>query len=140
MKKGFCGDVCELCPRYTATQSGNPERLDTVAGLYRRLGWRDESVTPVELRCLGCTENPSCALGVRDCAQERKVDHCGICGDYPCGRIDRAFELSARYEALCRERSSTEEYAVLKKAFFEKKENLSCRGSGRAVRVDFFRR
>jgi 3-methyladenine DNA glycosylase AlkD len=133
LKKGFCGDVCELCPRYTATQSGDPNRLNAVAGLYRRLGWRDESVTPVELLCFGCTETPSCVLGVRECARERKVDHCGVCGDYPCSRIDRAFELSARYEALCLERSSSEEYAVLKKAFFEKKENLIGRDSGRTV-------
>jgi len=124
LKTAFCGDICELCPRFTATHSGDPARLDAVAELYRRLGWRDESVTPEELRCLGCTESPSCILGVRECALERDVDHCGVCGEYPCNRIAGAFELSARYEALCRERSSPEEYALLKKAFFEKKENL----------------
>jgi len=127
MKYGFCGDVCELCPRYTATQSGDPERLTAVAGLYRRLGWRDEAIDPEELRCTGCAENTSCVLGIRDCALERKVDHCGQCGEYPCGTMDRALELSARFEALCRERTSAEEYAVLKKAFFEKKENLGGR-------------
>ena len=125
LKTGFCGDVCELCPRYMATRSGDPSQLDAVAELYRRLGLRDESVVSEELRCLGCTDNPSCVHGVRECALERKVVHCGACPEYPCARIEKAFELSAHYEALCREKASAEEYAILKRAFFEKRENLN---------------
>ncbi len=35
---GLCGDDCNYCPRYLATQSGDEERLKEVAVMWQMIG------------------------------------------------------------------------------------------------------
>jgi hypothetical protein len=60
---------------------------------------------------------------VADCMKDG-LDSCGRCGKYPCDKIQTAFERTKSFEATIREACSEAEYRQLKKAFYEKKENL----------------
>lgn len=59
-KLAFCGNDCTVCPRYTATLSGDVLRLKAVAKLWNQLGWRDTIVPQEEIMCYGC--GPKCRL------------------------------------------------------------------------------
>ena len=44
LKLAFCGNDCNTCERYIATQSGSIEQLKEVAALWKRLGYRENIV------------------------------------------------------------------------------------------------
>jgi hypothetical protein len=131
-KLGFCGDNCDICPRYLATQSGDVEQLRKVAALWYKVGLRDRVVSPEELICHGCSstwhsglERRECAFRtVQECALEKGVENCGKCEDYPCETVSCVFEKVGPFAESIRGRCSKEEYDCLRKAFFSKKENL----------------
>jgi hypothetical protein len=127
MKKNImapCGDRCDSCPRFIATDRGDRDELARVALLWHRLGWRDTVVSPEEMACGGCTVDSPCRYGINRCALERRIPHCGDCEEFPCPKIDDSFRRTAEYERICRARCSEEEFSLLKEAFFEKSENL----------------
>ncbi len=121
---GYCGDVCNYCPRYIATQSGERDKLNKVAILWHKGGARDKVLTSEEIKCHGCAPDKACPFGVAECASEKKLNHCGECSTYPCpilkARFDLIPELSQKWKKVCTE----EEYNLVYKAFLEKKENL----------------
>ncbi|RJX29558.1 MAG: DUF3795 domain-containing protein [Desulfarculus sp.] len=125
MKLACCGNDCAICPRYTATQSGDEELLRQAAETWLRVGWRDVLAAPQDMACHGCQTAAWCRYGIRDCAQQLKMAHCGQCRRYPCPRLRQAFARSAAYAEKCRRLCSPQEYAVLAKAFFSKQENLA---------------
>ena len=116
-----CGDDCSVCPKYTAQSN---EELQRVAELWCRAGWRDKIVSPEEVKCSGCSSYRSCTYGLIDCLNEKNIQKCNQCSDFPCEKIDRMPETTKQYEQPCREMCSDEEFIVLKKAFFEKEINL----------------
>ena len=125
LKLGFCGDDCNVCPRYIATQSGDVGRLQEVAKMWKRAGWRDTILTCKEMMCYGCASVKWCRYDeVRKCAQEKGIDNCGECDDYPCKKIEKVFEQSDSYAKACKENCSKEDYECFRQAFFSKKENL----------------
>jgi len=127
MKLGFCGDDCNVCPRYIATQSGDVEQLKKVAALWYRVGYRDKIVPPEEMICRGCSStwcNVVDNRDVRECALEKGVENCGKCENYPCEKVLKVFEQTESFAKTCKEKCSKEEYECLQKAFFSKKENL----------------
>ncbi len=122
---GICGDDCLNCPRYRATGDKNPEALEKVRELWVKLGLRDPDFPAKELVCHGCKPENQCAYPeLFVCARAKALDNCGLCPEYPCELIDAAFEKSAKLyrhvAAIC----SEQETAILKKAFFSKKQNL----------------
>ena len=119
-----CGNDCQACPRYTATMSEDEARRREVAARWHRVGWRDHVVSPDEIACRGCATATWCRYGIRECAVQRGVDHCGHCHDYPCDNLSRAWEATGAWARVCREVCSPEEYARLDRAFFQKKANL----------------
>ena len=126
LKMGYCGDVCDYCPRYIATRSGSEEQLREVAALWHRAGARSEERPPEEMICHGCCPEKACPYGITECAREKGVANCGECEDYPCERLSRPFERlktgPERWRKAC---SSEEEYERIRKAFHQKKENLA---------------
>lgn len=52
---GVCGDMCDYCPRYIATQSGSVEKLKEVAVLWFKAGARSGVMPAEEMACLGCS-------------------------------------------------------------------------------------
>jgi hypothetical protein len=128
LKLAFCGNDCNLCPRYIATQSSNVERLKEIAEIWKIAGWRDVVVSPEEMVCHGCSSIDWCRYGIRECALEKRVDNCGTCGDYPCEKVLTAFEMSELYAKNLQERLSKDNYELFRKAFSSKKENLEGAG------------
>lgn len=119
----FCGNNCSYCPRYLATQSGDPQELHKVAVLWEKCGYRDRVVSNEEISCHGCSITNWCRYDVADCMKDG-IANCGKCRKYSCDKIQAAFERTRSFEAKIREACSETEYQQLKKAFYEKKENL----------------
>ena len=124
IKLAFCGDVCNYCPRYIATLSGNEEELNKVAELMKKVGWPYNLEDPKKMKCRGCQDVKSCEYIVKECCIERKVKNCGKCVSYPCVKIEKAFEKTQRNSESFKNILSNEEYVIFRKAFFLKKYNL----------------
>ena len=120
-----CGNDCAVCPRYNkAPYVKTEEELRKTAELWMKIGYRDHVVTNEEIQCTGCKPENWCRYKVVKCTQEHGVDNCGQCEEYPCGNIKECFEVTKSFEPMCRKVCTEEEYEQLKKAFFEKEQNL----------------
>ena len=125
LELAYCGDDCNLCPRYIATQNNSIEKLKEVAVLWKKAGWRENVVPPEDMVCHGCNTERKCIYDdIKKCALEKGIDNCGFCLDYPCGKIENVFAQTEIYVKLCKENCSKEEYELLNKAFFLKKQNM----------------
>jgi hypothetical protein len=124
LKIGFCGDDCNYCPRYLATQSGSEERFKKVAAIWRMVGWRDTEEPPEKLACHGCASVKICGLGIRECVIAKGIDNCGECTDYPCEKLRDIFKNNEKEAAICKGNFSKEDYEIFQRAFFSKKERL----------------
>lgn len=119
-----CGNDCRACPRFAATLGSNQARLRAVAELWHRVGWRDRVVAPEEIACGGCAWSGFCRYGIKSCSGDKGIEHCALCGDYPCLRMEETFTRTAAYAEKCRTLCTEEEYEALKEAFFAKRANL----------------
>lgn len=119
-----CGNDCKSCPRYIATQSGNPEELEMVAELWYRCGWFNKIVGIKEISCKGCQSTSACKYHIIECVSEKKVANCAACIEYPCDKINLAFDTSDKFERTVIEVCSSSEVFKLKNAFFNKRRNL----------------
>jgi hypothetical protein len=124
VKISACGNDCQSCPRYIATQTGNPEELEMAAELWFRCGWKDKLPKIKDIACKGCRSNSICRYHIIECVTEKKIKNCGFCIEYPCEKINQAFENSDKYERTIEEVCTTSELIKLKKAFFNKKKNI----------------
>jgi hypothetical protein len=123
-KLAYCGNDCTVCPRYIATQISDVLKLNEVAELWYKLGWRDKIVPVEEITCYGCSSSNFCSYGIQKCASEKNVDNCGKCNDYPCNLSLKTFERTQIYTESIKGKCSDELYQCLMTAFFLKKENL----------------
>lgn len=122
---GYCGDDCDLCPRFIATKSNDREKLKEAAILWKKVGLNVQIVTPEEMICNGCASLEKCHYNdIRDCAREKEISNCGKCNAYPCDKINRVFEKTIAYDQQCKEACTSSDYERLKKAFFLKKDKL----------------
>ncbi len=116
-----CGNDCGVCPRYTAKTDA---ALRTTAEVWCEVGWRDHVVENAQIACNGCTPANNCRYRIARCAAEKGVQTCGECAAYPCPAVEEMFQKTAGYAAHCAQVLDGETYAVLHRAFFEKRENL----------------
>ena len=120
-----CGNDCAACPRYIKPPfEKTPEELHNTAVLWHKIGYRDSVVSNAEISCMGCTVENWCRYDIVKCVSENNVENCGQCEKYPCGKIQDCFKVTRSFEPACRAACSDEEFAVMKRAFFEKEENL----------------
>ena len=120
---GLCGDNCEYCPRYIATQKGTKVGLEEVKELWVRLGLSDHDFPAEDMACHGCSPESKCAYAdLRACINEKGHENCGLCYDYPCLLIDSAFKKSEKLKSHAVKVCTQEEMNILHKAFFSKKE------------------
>lgn len=120
---GICGDNCSYCPRYIATQSGDIRELEKVKELWVRLGLRDPCFPAQDMACHGCRPANGCAyMDLCSCVDAKSVKNCGLCDEYPCELIHRAFEKSEKLKSRANDVCSRKEMDLLQKAFFSKKE------------------
>jgi hypothetical protein len=128
--KAACGNDCESCPRYLATQSGDEQSLREVAVLWKSVGWRANVVRAEEIACQGCNSIDWCRYGLRECAREHGVQSCGYCREYPCPKVEEMLEQTMAKVQICREICTPEDFAALEKAFFQKEQNLNAARRG----------
>lgn len=124
LKLGFCGNDCNICERYTATQSGSDEKLKEVATLWKRLGYRDNIEPPEKIVCYGCSSAPWCRFGIKECALQNGVSNCGQCSKYPCETIETMFSWNLIHAERMKGKCSKEEYERLLNVPKMKKQNL----------------
>jgi hypothetical protein len=99
--------------------------LEKVKELWVNLGLRDPGFPAQDLPCYGCIPENECAYWeLCACARENDVDNCGLCHGYPCGLIQSAFDKSERLHSHAIRVCMPKELAVLKEAFFSKRQNL----------------
>jgi len=123
---GYCGDDCELCPRFVATKSNDIEKLKEAAVLWEKVGLRDRVVSSEEMICHGCESLEQCHYNeIRECAKEKEINNCGKCDDYPCDKINEVFNKTNSYARQCKEACDLKDYQCLHNAFFSKKDKLN---------------
>lgn len=122
MRIGVCGDNCDACPRFHATEDGSEEYLSEIAQLWLSLGVRDRLVSNDEIRCYGCRPENNCAYQEqRDCAFKKGLTNCGMCESYPCELTEYTFQKT---DDLKRMIEGCPDFTRVEEAFFRKKENL----------------
>ena len=121
-----CGNNCTACPRYNVHPCEKTEtELHHTAELWMKIGYRDHIVFNEEIACTGCSPENWCRYHVVKCCTEKGIPTCSSCSLYPCERMQECFAVTKSFEPKCREACTEEEYAQLKRAFFEKKQNLA---------------
>ncbi len=122
---GYCGDDCELCPRYIATKSNDVEKLKEAAILWEKVGLHDCIFPPEKMICNGCTSLEQCHYqNIRECAMDKEISSCGECPGYPCDQINAVFDKTNFYAKQWKEKCDSKDYQCLHNAFFFKKERL----------------
>lgn len=120
-----CGNDCSACPRYVKhPYEKTASQLRHTAELWMKIGYRDHVVSNEEISCTGCKAENWCRYKVVECCGSRGIATCAECEEYPCRNMKECFEVTASFEP-CRQVCTEDEYNMLKKAFFEKEENLN---------------
>lgn len=123
-----CGNDCSVCPRYVKEPyTKTAAELTHTAELWYKIGYRDHVVTNEEISCTGCKEDNWCRYKVFKCVNEKGIENCGQCREYPCENIKECFEVTKSFEPFCKQVCTEDEYKNMCKAFFEKEKNLESR-------------
>ena len=122
---GYCGDRCDVCPRYIASQNKRIDELKKVAILWKKAGFRNNLDSPNNLVCEGCNKEKECAYdNIKQCCISKNIENCGNCREYPCNLINKAFKKTRDIEIKCSKILNPDDFKSLKIAFFQKKEYL----------------
>ena len=124
LKLAPCGDDCNLCPRYLAIEDHSEERLREVAAMWRMVGWGDVEKAPEGITCNGCESVEFCGLGCKKCTEEKSIDNCGECPDYPCENMLKIFERNVKEAQICKENFPEKDRDLYQRAFWDKKKRL----------------
>lgn len=120
-----CGNDCSACPRYIAhPYEKTAEELRHTAELWLKIGYRERIVSNEEISCMGCRPENWCRSNIVKCCKDRDIVNCSECADHLCGIMKECFAVTKSFAPKCREVCTAEEYEQMKKAFFEKEENL----------------
>ncbi|MGB3480002.1 MAG: DUF3795 domain-containing protein [bacterium] len=122
-KLAYCGNDCNFCPRYIGTENNNTDELESSAEIWYKVGWRDRILTPDEMKCSGCSSAKECRYRIKECCAEKNIDNCGYCEEYACKKLKNTFKKTKEYKEKSKPILSKEDYKLLEKAFFLKKEN-----------------
>lgn len=125
MKISVCGDICDECPRYKATVANDTAKLEQLAELWFRLGFRDQILPPEELKCSGCHKDKKCSHQLIGCEHLKDIRNCGECNHFPCDKIKQVFQKTATTDLLCQRKCSPDDYNDMVKAFFIKEQLLT---------------
>lgn len=116
-----CGNDCSVCPRY---YTNSDKKLLRTAELWHQIGYRDRVVSIDEIRCDGCKPENWCRYEIIKCVTSNEIANCGQCETYPCKKINETFDKTMTFESNCKKYCTNQEFEIMKKAFFEKRENL----------------
>ncbi|MFH1033119.1 MAG: DUF3795 domain-containing protein [Pseudomonadota bacterium] len=86
-----CGLYCGVCAVYLATRDDNAKLKGVLAQAYQGKLPHSENLTPEQISCQGCLSGQTwgfCSTcAIRACAQERGLEGCQQCQDFPCQLI-----------------------------------------------------
>jgi hypothetical protein len=86
----YCGVMCDKCPAYIATVDNNDELRKNTAEKWSKI-YKDD-IHPEQINCLGCRSGTRfyyCQIcGIRACAIEKQLPHCGECDSFPCSKVN----------------------------------------------------
>jgi len=88
----YCGIDCSACPTYRATQADDDEKRAKVAAFWSKMFGAPMSAS--DINCDGCSQTAGRLFGhcqtcqVRQCAQAKALDSCGVCSDYSCEKLN----------------------------------------------------
>ena len=90
-KLGVCGLNCLECPAYIATMNDDNELREKTAKSWSKTF--NAHIKAEDINCKGCFNDEilfsHCfECDIRKCGNEKKVENCGLCGDYPCSKIE----------------------------------------------------
>lgn len=91
----YCGLNCETCDIYKATVIDREDYKDELAS---RFSTPEFVITVEDISCKGCLTKQQlfkyCTeCDIRACAASKNTENCGVCDDYPCDRLNKAFEM-----------------------------------------------
>lgn len=81
--------ICSECEVFKATKVNDTEKLTELA---KSWGSAENPLTVDDMRCNGCMSDVvfknALNCGVRGCAVEHKVAHCGECSEFACQKLN----------------------------------------------------
>ncbi|MBN1984466.1 MAG: DUF3795 domain-containing protein [Chitinivibrionales bacterium] len=92
----YCGLLCNECPAFIATKTNDNEKRKTVAAEWSKLF--QVNLQSDEINCVGCLSkkeplfNHCKVCEIRSCSQNKELDNCAGCSDYPCSKLDFIFK------------------------------------------------
>jgi len=106
IKIAACGIDCSECAQYKVTMHNDAQAAELLVDWFKSQGWiaENEGVEAVMKKsplCKGCWNITDdcfwkCGCGKIDfrvCCTEKKIAHCGECGDFPCGHYVKWTEM-----------------------------------------------
>ncbi|HYA13697.1 MAG TPA: DUF3795 domain-containing protein [Syntrophales bacterium] len=93
----FCGINCAECPTFLATQEDNDRKRERVVERW----YKDYhmQIKAEDINCDGCLSETGRLFShcnvceIRKCGQEKKVENCAHCKEYPCQKLNKFFEV-----------------------------------------------
>ncbi|MCL2700291.1 MAG: DUF3795 domain-containing protein [Phycisphaerae bacterium] len=102
LKMAACGLDCNECGLYKVTSQQDVNAAESLVGWLRGIGLigNDEGAEAVLKKtplCDGCwTKTGVCwsgNCGLRTCCEEKQLNHCGECGEFPCEKYTKWVEI-----------------------------------------------
>jgi len=98
LKMAACGVDCNECAQYKVTSEHDLKAAELLVEWFRSQGWigKNENAEAVMKKtplCNGCWDKTGVCFcgcpGLRTCCEERQLNHCGECGDFPCEKYKK---------------------------------------------------
>lgn len=93
----YCGIKCHECDVYNATVNDNMDEKKRISQNWSTVEY---PLKPQDIQCYGCTTADEKIMSfcrecdIRECGINLEVDNCGVCGKYPCDKLDKVFSKS----------------------------------------------
>ena len=94
----YCGLKCEECPVLIATVNDDDKLRNETASQWS--GFFEKGLAPEDIYCDGCKAGEGiifkwcAACPARSCAADKDLANCGLCGDYPCEKLEEIHRLN----------------------------------------------
>ena len=93
-----CGIDCNECGQYKVTAFHDVQAAESLVPWFKSQGWIEksegaEAVLKKAPLCNGCWDKTGVVFCpgncLRTCCEEKNIDHCGECPEFPCERYNK---------------------------------------------------
>jgi len=94
----YCGLNCAECEAYISTENDDEKMREELAKK-----WTEDygqKIDPDEIICDGCSDMEGRHIDyweqcqIRRCCEEKEIENCAHCGEYPCEELQSFFEMA----------------------------------------------